>query len=151
MKTKFVCFKHWNYKMIEIVNQNGKYKYYKLQYYRTKHLSTINKGTKKTYSVISEYDITSDDINIYNSKINSITLDNIVQYTKDRKIRIDLIIDKYKKNKSLKTDDCVYLLKIYKLLYKLKYEEIIDNLYEDIIVKEDIMKLYSKYLKDELV
>lgn len=135
--------------MIEIVNQNGKYKYYRIQYTRVKHLNTISKGVKKTYNIISEYDITTDDIDIFNSRINPITLDNIVRYTKDKKTRINVIKENYEKNKVLSTNDCKYLLKFYKQLYKTKFDEVIDYLYENVIEKEEVQKLYSEHLKDE--
>ena len=134
--------------MIEIVNKNGNYKYYKIKYTKTKHLNTLNKGVKKTYSIISEYDITTDDVNMYNSRINQLTIDNIVQYTKDKETKLNVIKENFEK-KVLTTNDCKYLLKFHTQLYKTSFNDVIDKLYEDTIEKEQVNKLYLEHLKDE--
>lgn len=134
--------------LVEIKNGNKTYQYYSIQFYKTKHISQIHKGTRKSYTIIANYDITLNDINPTNSQINPITLQRITQYTNDKTNEISRIIKKYDETKHINFEEAKYLLKFKEIdkLYYTKYNTVIDSLYDDTITQPECINLLLEYL-----
>jgi hypothetical protein len=122
--------------MITQISKGKTYQYYRIHYYKKIHLTAIHKGKKKSLITIHDYDITLDDLKT--QLIHVQTLENIKQYTKEKKERMKRIEEARVKSGGHSKQDLIYYLKFGIRLYEKPFDPLIDELYENTIKEKDL-------------